>query len=847
MVSEKINLAEKQLTEKQKSIYGGLYHFGKQLSFFYYDCVMIVNNPIYHSSCNLLAHLAREIDSGIRGVVSNRDEKSSSKNKEKKHLKSICKTLGCDEEDEFANQWYDVANKFASFAHRVESGGTPRELSEFLTLWKRYEEILLHIIGSYYKLLDIIDRILIDNDPTNKDTLSALPNLLDNNARSTYFFNKLNDCKWIEPLSSKGFFSPDNNPKPQKEEEGYIISYWDALGYLVRMSSKCSSKQETDMILSIVNRIIDYEEAEEKIDNMHTNLMILDILCNMPEKISEEHIHYITSCLNSKFYIGLFADRIQKSLIPSLIDKKNRSSLIELIKLILKPDLEYGDERKISSLLNRDDIKEIIFDNVEAMTLFAAEDMYQIAYHHIKNICEKKQNYFSVYAIPKIEDMHEVYSYNKYGRSLITLLISSLQKHPNREIILEQLVQEECTIFKRVGIHVIGSDFERYKCLFYEHGKVLFEVDHCKPELYSLMLKNAKNMTDEEIKNILDWIENKSYFVSKEIKGEKEQVEKIIAYEKKELLSALLPSEKDIVKERYEQYDSVNSEPLCHPGVYISVESFEGYESPVSEETMAMMSSEEILTLLQQFKEKGSFGVPSELGLANTLEACIAKNPQKFVSHLYVYESVDPLYVYSILKGLSDAFEKGVIFDLEPVFDYIDKILPRILHVKGDKEHHMNWLIGQIATFIQKGTTKDENSFEIDLMHRSKEILISLNDRVIAKNESHENAVSYTINTEKGKILSAMLCLSLWYARNKPTEKRWVQDIKDIFDYELHNEKTIELITTISSHIRHFMYLDKEWVLDNIDEIFFISDETLWKSAMQGYLQFPHPTNKMFM
>jgi len=376
---------------------------------------------------------------------------------------------------------------------------------------------------------------------------------------------------------------------------------------------------------------------------------------------------------------------------------------------------------------------------------------------------------------------------------------------------------------------------------------VLFEVDHCKPELYSLMLKNAKNMTDEEIKNILDWIENKSYFVSKEIKGEKEQVEKIIAYEKKELLSALLPSEKDIVKERYEQYDSVNSEPLCHPGVYISVESFEGYESPVSEETMAMMSSEEILTLLQQFKEKGSFGVPSELGLANTLEACIAKNPQKFVSHLYVYESVDPLYVYSILKGLSDAFEKGVIFDLEPVFDYIDKILPRILHVKGDKEHHMNWLIGQIATFIQKGTTKDENSFEIDLMHRSKEILISLNDRVIAKNESHENAVSYTINTEKGKILSAMLCLSLWYARNKPTEKRWVQDIKDIFDYELHNEKTIELITTISSHIRHFMYLDKEWVLDNIDEIFFISDETLWKSAMQGYLQFPHPTNKMFM
>ena len=63
---------ESQLTPRQVEIYRNLKDIGPEIAAFYLDGIKILQNKELETATNLLAHVAREIDGGLRDVLAER-------------------------------------------------------------------------------------------------------------------------------------------------------------------------------------------------------------------------------------------------------------------------------------------------------------------------------------------------------------------------------------------------------------------------------------------------------------------------------------------------------------------------------------------------------------------------------------------------------------------------------------------------------------------------------------------------------------------------------------------------------------------------------------------------------
>jgi len=204
------------LTPKQIDIYNGLKSIGEEIAAFFLDGIKILNNNDLETKSYLLAHIAREIEGGLRDILVGR-EQSVKKCKEcgqpierVSHIDFICNALGVNREDPFAKRWHKIAKEFHKYAHRHGPWKTPREKSEFENIWNDFEEILFQLVGTYYNLLDRIDHILKYKKPS-EGVLKTLPNLLKPEARHSYFFRKLQSPYWLNPLKDNGYFVSSPN------------------------------------------------------------------------------------------------------------------------------------------------------------------------------------------------------------------------------------------------------------------------------------------------------------------------------------------------------------------------------------------------------------------------------------------------------------------------------------------------------------------------------------------------------------------------------------------------------------------------------------------------------------
>lgn len=281
------------LDPKQREIYEGLRSIGPEISAFYLDGVRILKGDDFETKSYLLAHLAREIEGGLRDVLSHKAEEKTEKNKLGKglgHLASIAIALGVNVDDPLVKKWFKVAGDFHRYAHRRGVMGIPRSKSEFENLLKEFEDILFNLVGTYYSLLDRVDRILQYETPT-KEIIDTLPNLLEVDARRSYFFRNLKSCQWLKPLKEDGYFAPENNPKPQEisNQHGYYrVPVWHALNYLENIANKNAenpSDETTNLLIEIINSIANHkDEKGERIENRRTDWVLTKIISTLPHR-----------------------------------------------------------------------------------------------------------------------------------------------------------------------------------------------------------------------------------------------------------------------------------------------------------------------------------------------------------------------------------------------------------------------------------------------------------------------------------------------------------------------------------------------------------------------------------
>ncbi len=401
-----------ELSPQQREIYQNLKSIGAEIAAYYLDGIRILHSKDIETAASLLAHIAREIDGGLRNILSiekkeelkfvirtpNNETLTCEKGKEDtlkftintpgsvkvsydrigKHKASILQSLGIDDLSPLAERWLKVTKRFAKFAHRHGAWKSPRRREEFESLWSEFEDVLADLVGNYLNLLGkVVDRILERKEPT-AEIRKVLPNLLESEARRKYFFGKLESAAWLEPLKNDGWFDPENNPVPQKDlnQGGYYYPLWYALEYVGKVADyteRHPCEETINCLVNIVDAIVIYTDKNgERIRNDYTDWRILRIIGNFPiAQIKRQYITFMDTALKSGWPRMLAAREVTQTTLPKLLDADAKELILALLKVIV--DAQSINDQIIADM-GRPQLKEALEKHTQDLIILCGHD-----------------------------------------------------------------------------------------------------------------------------------------------------------------------------------------------------------------------------------------------------------------------------------------------------------------------------------------------------------------------------------------------------------------------------------------------------------------------------------------
>ena len=797
---------ETVLTDKQKLIYYGLSNIGEEIASFYLDGIKIINSENLATKSYLLAHIGREIEGEIRGILAPRKDSKICKAcnqvipEEGGHIDSICRALNLTPNHPLVKKWYKL--EFHKFAHRSGGYKEPRNEEIVLRKWKDFEDILGLLVGSYYNLIIRVLDVILEHEKPSKKVLLEISNLLKKDAFRNYFFNNLKSKFWLKYLKDYKYFSPHKNPIPYElsNREGYKIPYWPELKYLEKISVeniKEKDEQIEKIIFEIVNEIISHKnEGSKRIDNNRTDLSILKILCTLPiSNINDLHLKFMEEALNTRWGNHLFARTLCEEFIPRLIkDKAKDLGLLEIILSFMEERDKLGREYK--SIIEEYIFNDFLDKNKEGIADLCGKKASRIGIKKIEKIIKKDKFEFDIHSIWTIKDEEQPRSTDSYEYQIVRF-VRDIYDQSNPETIKEDisiLLNKKHSIFKRLAIHVINHHYKKLDVLFWQRWQDSNPLDNyqLKPETYELFKNNCAFFNKEQIIIIINWVNTKDY---------KEKTKEAKAYRKREWLETLLKTNNEKVLKEYERNKKINPIPITYPGKVIWMDSYwEKDMSPISTEELLKMTNEQISQYLINFKEEKFLNKPTQEGLGDTLRKSIIENPSKYTEDLYPFFKLSFSYHRVILQGLNKAWRENKSFHWESVFDYILAIIDLEndnyrdfweAEYKKGRYNYRNSIITEITYLIHEGTKNDDHAFDEMLLPIAEKILLLLARNVKSNLNTTDDLHIRIINSVKYNIFSAMISYSLRYVRTNPDlskADRWKKEIKEDFTNRLGKE-----------------------------------------------------------
>jgi hypothetical protein len=659
-----------------------------------------------------------------------------------------------------------------------------------------------------------------------------------------YFFQNASKYQnlyvWLEPLYKESYFEV-------QEDMRIYLSFLET----VSLQNKEEERSDTTKILlDIVNAFFEFRQEHKSYD-YYTDYSMVKILFNLPkENITLEHIDMIHMLLKDSGGSGLLNSEIEKVVLPVLVDNGMNEYILSLLRVIF----DYQVQDKGKSYQEREPLLEKYWLNsllekhsksiVEMIDIAGLEILISI----LEQVIEEDEAAFNNVWIASIEDHPQNSFPERYDNQLISFtrdLLVYLDADKVKKI-LENFLDEEHPIFKRLAFHTINNKYDELKELFWNWFDAYKDTINTtfKHELYKLLQDNNGKFSEDEFEKLIDWIESLDYSKYYD-DASAEQLEIVTAYKKKEWLWSIKASSAK-AQELYEKYNAVNSSDLEHPGfdMWSSGVEWIGHQSPIEEqEVFCNKTVDEIIQVIKTFDpskiEKERFTRDSDLieGLANDLADCVKENPNKYSLEIERFIELQWIYKYHLIYGFTNAWKEKKKFEWGKVFEFILKILDKDFF--ASEEQYVLWLKGQIASLIEDGTKSDDNAFDKKYLPQAKEIIFLLLEQKEEEQIEYDNDMrTYVLNSINGKALHALINYALRYGRlNSSHSVKWEDDVKEFFTKQLdeNTEYSKSIFTILGDYLPNLKFLDKEWVDSNFNRIFPIENYDLWEIAISGY------------
>lgn len=729
--------------------------------------------------------------------------------------------------------------------------------------------------------------------PTPEEINRAIA-LLSNEASYKYFFDRLENPEWLEPMWEKGFF---RNPPPsiRIDEEG-MVSYptWPESRYLARMA-----KHKPELVANIIKEMSDT-------DNVSVHISLLDALLNMPPNIAKNVIEKPLKW--AEFPILLLPEKLGQ-LISHLAKGGEVEEALTIAKALLdiKPYIwgkgfidsggDHGHLQKPKAKFDDWEYNEIIKkyypDLAKEAGLPALELLCDILEKAIR-ISRISKDYdgpedVSFIWRPAIEDHPQ-----NLGHSLKDYLVSGIRDiceiviksgKASIEQVVSILEHYNWKIFHRISLHILRVFRNDALPLIKLHlmNRDTFNDGYLSHEYVSLLRACYDDLSADERETILEWI-NKGPDVEGFIRRWQDRTSSIPTQD--EILRYKSTWQRDRLdwigvenlppgwKEKYHELVRNYGEPEHPEFTSYGTFTFVGPTSPKTQDELREMSVNDIVDYLKLWTPPESiFGEPSPEGLGRSLSSVVAEEPRRFALEAELFQGLDPTYVRHLLTGFRESLRNKKEFDWEPVLNLCHWVLAQPREIENrrffieDMDPDWGWTRKAIAGLLSMGFQEIPGSIPAALRSRIWSLLLPLTEdpelSVDYEEEyggSNRDPLTISINTVRGEAMHAVIRYALWVRRNMEKELgdenfsskgfSEMPEVKDVLDahLDLEKESSLAIRAVYGQWYPYLVYLDKDWARKNCSRIFPL-DESLsnyFNAAWNAYIVFNYPRNDVF-
>lgn len=703
-----------------------------------------------------------------------------------------------------------------------------------------------------------------------------------------YFFDRLENPEWIEPLFEKGFFR--HPPKPERNEEEGTIRFppWPEARYLARMA-----KHKPELVAQIIQGMDDTENAAVISDLVDALLTMLPEVsarlvgkakrwAEVPYLLVPEKLGQLISHL-AKGRKTEEAMAIARVLLDILPDPTQRQvpGPDEPYRLPPEPRARF-DTWEYEEMLKRHYSDLVREAGLPALRLLCDLLEKSIRLSRTREDDQGPEDYSYVWR-PAVEDHPQ----NK-GHTVEDALVSAVRDAAELvvqeglatvEEVVSLLEEKHWKIFRRIALHILRVFADQAKTLAAARltDRSLFEDVGLLHEYVLLMREHFPRLTKEEQDKILGWIEKGPDVVQwkqryEEKMGRQPLEEDVARYReiwKRDWLARIGPENLPTVwRDRYKELVQKYGEPE-HPEFPVYLKVWDGPTSPKTVDELKTMSVKEIVEFLRTWKPpENIFGEPSPEGLGRALTAVVAEDPRRFAAEASLFQSLDATYVRAVVSGLREAIRQGRSFDWEPVLELCEWVLSQPREIQGRQVREMDadpdwgWTRKAIADLLSAGLEGRPGEIPIRLRQKVWDILKPLTHDPDPTPEheqryggSNMDPATLSINTTRGAAMHAVIQYALWVRRHlerEPGSEERLQkgfeempEVREVLEAHLDpaREPSLAIRAVYGQWFPWLVLLDPDWARAHAEKIFpqDRESEAFFEAAWNTYIAFCRP------
>jgi hypothetical protein len=882
--------------ERQKRNFKRLSLIGKGPAAFYKDaCQLISEGPMYDSTVHIVAHLLREVESALRAVLLpyNFEQPEacnvcgSKKEVHKRQIEVILKTLGFGVDDDVSKLWLKLTDRGGDYglarkAHRDALEPPRRVDATFYRLLADIDTMLDAVLEKFEErflaAVPLIEEIL--RTPPSKKAVTRLQNEVPNNGiLHGYFFQRLNDPTWLDPLNAKGFF--DHPPEPIQDSERGTIIYpnWPESKYLERMAAIDSLRLKRT-IVGIALKVVT--------DNPTVYLDLTKAVLQMPADMQVDWANKMAAWLGREVFVHPLLPEQLGNLASSLAEGGYTNTSIDLLRILLAVQQDPRESGEGSEAIwapqprprfNLWHYAKVIRKNVPVLTKASPMDALSLLCDLLEEALElswtgeKGDEGVQDYWRPSIDA----------GRNdrLLDALVSGVRdvaaqiagNDPSQvPAIIESLETRPFRIFRRLSLHLLHSfpDTAPHLAAKRLTDRENFDNHGLRRE-YNELLKSCFARLDEAQQSwIMSWIEEgpqnvenfKESFESwYERPITESDIDEYVNKWKLERMDPFREALTDVWKETYERLASQYGRQVSDQGLPYMVSETTEYISPKSPEELGGMGLDDLVSYLESWNPSENAEGYSLLGLESALRTTILNIPEHFSNRAEEFKNLRPVFIRALISALTSALDQGRKIQWKPVLNLCTFIAAKPLSFPAggdDKSNEHDRLFAQLkkesSSLIRKGIRADESRIPDALGQTVFELMRSLinglpqinTEQLNNKNRSTAEAVIYARATALEDIIRCAYWVHEMRQANSGDTTVEAQasgysgELRKILDrnLDLNIDPDLRLRKVYGESFPILVYLEHEWASRNVPTIFPLAEmeRPLFEAAWQSYV-----------